>query len=103
MSKQTAVEWLENCFASHWNYDEHAKWDGLIHQAKQMEIDNLKTESNNANVLLPAVLFEKLIEMICDNSGGTWTKGCSEVLVVDEVDVHGLADDIVRYLSENGR
>jgi uncharacterized protein YrzB (UPF0473 family) len=49
------------------------------------------------------VLFEKLIEMICDNSGGTWTKGCSEVLVADEVDVHGLADDIVRYLSENGR
>jgi hypothetical protein len=68
-----------------------------------MENDNLKTESNNANVLLPAVLFEKLIEMICDNSCGTWTKGSSKVLVADEVDVHGLADDIVRYLSENGR
>jgi hypothetical protein len=37
MSKQTAVEWLEKCFASHWNYEEHAKWDGLIQQAKQME------------------------------------------------------------------
>ena len=68
-----------------------------------MENNDLKTESNNANVLLPAVLFEKLIEMICDNSCGTWTKGSSKVLVADEVDVHGLADDIVRYLSENGR
>jgi phenylalanine-4-hydroxylase len=37
MSKQTAVEWLEKCFASHWNYEEHAKWDGLIQHAKQME------------------------------------------------------------------
>jgi hypothetical protein len=41
MSKQTAVEWLEKCFASHWNYEEHAKWDGLIHQAKQIEKEQI--------------------------------------------------------------
>jgi len=41
MSKQTAVEWLEKCFASHWNYEEHAKWDGLIQQAKQMEKEQI--------------------------------------------------------------
>jgi hypothetical protein len=42
MSKQTAVEWLEKCFASHWNYEEHAKWDGLIQQAKQMEKEQIE-------------------------------------------------------------
>ncbi len=68
-----------------------------------MENVDLKNETPTCdNTMLPAVLFEKLIEMICDNSCGTWTKGSSKVLVADEVDVHGLADDIVRYLSENG-
>jgi hypothetical protein len=46
MSKQTAVEWLEKCFASHWNYEEHAKWDGLIHQAKQMEKEQVQNAFN---------------------------------------------------------
>jgi hypothetical protein len=42
MSKQqTAVEWLEECFESHWNYTQHARWDGLIHQAKQMEKEQI--------------------------------------------------------------
>ena len=46
MNKQTAVEWLEKCFASHWNYEEHAKWDGLIHQAKQMEKEQVQNAFN---------------------------------------------------------
>jgi hypothetical protein len=46
MSKQTAVQWLEKCFASHWNYEEHAKWDGVIHQAKQMEKKQIEDAFN---------------------------------------------------------
>jgi hypothetical protein len=69
----------------------------------EQNFQNSTETRNDGNTVLPAVLFEKLIEMICDNSCGTWTKGSSKVLVADEVDVHGLADDIVRYLSENGR
>jgi uncharacterized circularly permuted ATP-grasp superfamily protein len=48
MSKQTAVEWLEECFANHWNYEEHAKWDGLIQQAKQMEKEQMKEYADYA-------------------------------------------------------
>jgi hypothetical protein len=42
MAQQTAVEWLNECLLSHFNYEQRMQFEGLFQQAKAMEKEQIK-------------------------------------------------------------
>ena len=43
MSKQTAVEFLQECLSSHLTHEQQMQFEGLFQQAKEMEKEQEKT------------------------------------------------------------